>query len=336
MLVGMTYDLKDDYLAQGFTPEQAAEFDSEETIAAIENALKDNGYEVARIGNIKSLVKALARGQRWDIVFNICEGVSGIAREAQVPALLEAYGVPYVFSSPEVLSLTMDKALTKRVVRDAGIPTPDFAVVGHEREIRSVNLPYPLFAKPLAEGTSKGIHAASHIKTPGELKSVCRSLLAQFAQPVLVETFLPGREFTVCLLGSGPETRVGAIGEIRIKSGGDQEAYTYRNKLDCFDDIVLYKGPQAKAIGKTAVAAWQALGCQDCGRIDIRLSETGVPNFLEVNPLAGLQPDYSELPILIESAGTTYKDLIGEILHNAKKRYGMTMPSAVKRQAEYA
>ena len=133
MLVGLTYDLRDEYLAEGFSHEETAEFDKEETIAGIENALIENGYKVERIGHVRNLSKKLVEGKRWDIVFNIAEGMYGLAREAQVPCLLDAYNIPYVFSDGLVLALALHKGLTKRVIRDAGLSTPDFFVARKER-----------------------------------------------------------------------------------------------------------------------------------------------------------------------------------------------------------
>src|SRR5450759_2110927 len=195
--IGITYDLRDDYIAEGYTEEETAEFDHPRTIDAIEEALRDLGYETDRIGHIRALTLRLVAGDRWDLVFNIAEGLRGFGREAQVPALLDAWEIPYTFSDPLVLSLTLHKGLTKRVIRDLGIPTPDFAVVETPEEMAAVALPFPLFAKPVAEGTGKGVTAASKIVDPVGLDRVCRELLAVFRQPVLVETFLPGREFTV-------------------------------------------------------------------------------------------------------------------------------------------
>ena len=129
MRIGVTYDLRSDYLAMGYSEEETAEFDSEDTIAAICDALTALGLEASRIGNVKKLTERLARGERWDAVFNFCEGLRGLSREAQVPALLDAYEIPYVFSDPLTMALTLDKAMTKRIVRDSGVPTPDFAVI---------------------------------------------------------------------------------------------------------------------------------------------------------------------------------------------------------------
>jgi len=197
MRIGITYDLRDDYIAAGFGEEETVEFDCQETIQAIEKALDGLGYETDRIGNIKHLATRLAKGDRWDMVFNIAEGLAGFSREAQVPALLEAYNIPYTFSDPLVLCLTLDKAMAKRIVQQLGIPTPDFFVAEEITDLATVNLPFPLFVKPVAEGTSKGITEASKIINRNDLLSMCTRSLLEYRQPVLIETFLPGREFTV-------------------------------------------------------------------------------------------------------------------------------------------
>jgi len=195
--IGLTYDLRDDYLKEGYGLEETAEFDLPDTIEAIEKVILDNGFQADRIGNIKALTRRLAKGDRWDLVFNIAEGLHGFGREAQVPALLDAYQIPYTFSGPLGQTLTLHKGMTKHVVRDLGIPTPDFAVVADPEDIDLVSLPYPLLPNPFAEGTGKGITALSKIDNTRDLRNVCIKLLNTFHQPVLVETYLPGREFTV-------------------------------------------------------------------------------------------------------------------------------------------
>ena len=320
MRIGLTYDLRDDYLAQGFTEEEAGEFDAPVTIDALEAAIRANGHDVVRIGSIRALVGALAAGETWDLVFNIAEGVSGIAREAQVPALLEAYGIPFTFSTADVLTVAMDKAVAKLVVRQAGVLTPDFAVIRSARDLRAVDLPYPLFVKPLAEGTSKGVQETSKVADRAALTAKCLEVLKTYRQPALVETFLPGREFTVGLLGAGATARLIGVAEVTFKAGGDPSAYSYRNKMDAYDELTFATGPLADAAGAVALAAWRALGCRDAGRIDIRCDAEGNPAFIEVNPLAGLRPDWSELTVLAEQAGLPYTALIGAILDEATTR----------------
>jgi D-alanine-D-alanine ligase len=320
MRVGLTYDLYDDYIALGFSPEQASEFDVAATIDAIDEAVRSFGHEVDRIGGIQALVPALAAGKRWDLVFNICEGVSGIAREAQVPALLEAYGIPFTFSTADVLVVAMDKALAKMVVRAAGVPTPDFAVVRTARDLVGINLPYPLFVKPLAEGTSKGVQETSRVADRKELTAKALEVLRDHRQPALVETFLPGTEYTVGIVGAGSSARVIGVSEIIFQPGADPSVYSYRNKMDDLEEVLLRTDPTAEAAGQAALAAWRALGCRDAGRVDIRCDADGVPNFIECNPLAGLRPNWSELTILAAEAGMPYRELIGTILSEASSR----------------
>ncbi|MEW5912279.1 MAG: D-alanine--D-alanine ligase [Thermodesulfobacteriota bacterium] len=322
MRVGLTYDLRQEYLELGYSEEEVAEFDSPRTVEAIEQAVAVAGHQTQRIGRLASLVERLAKGERWDLVFNIAEGLRGFGREAQVPALLDYYAVPYTFSDPLVLSLTLHKAMAKRVVRDLGLPTPDFAVVSAPAEAAKVRLPYPLFAKPVAEGSGRGVGAASRVEGPEQLSSVCAAMLARYQQPVLVETYLPGREFTVGLIGSGASARVLGTMEVILKEQAEAGAYGYINK-EHYDKLVRYrrvKGAEAQAAGELALAVWQGLGCLDAGRVDLRCDAAGRPQFLEVNPLAGLHPERSDLPILCGLIGMEYNQLIGCILDSAWQR----------------
>ena len=334
MRIGLTYDLRDHYRALGFSEEDVAEFDFGETIDAIENTLKELGFETDRIGTVTELVKMLAEGRRWDIIFNIAEGVYGIGREAQIPALCDAYKIPYTFSDPCVMSLSLNKELTKRVIRDLGLATPDFRLISSIDEIDSINLSFPLFAKPYAEGTGKGINANSVIKDKKTLTKVCVELLKQYKQPVLVETYLPGREFTVGIIGSGEEAKIAGIMEVILRSGAEDGVYSYSNKENC-EEVVTYTlvdDATAKIAGRLALDSWRGLGCLDAGRVDIRCDSAGNPNFIEVNPLAGLHPEHSDLPIICTKAGITFIELIGSIVNSALKRCGLidSAPQKVK------
>lgn len=328
MRIGVAYDLKSDYLAQGFSEEDAAEFDSEITIDAICSALSTQGWEVSRIGNVRALIEKLAGGERWDAVFNFCEGLKGVSREAQVPAILEVYDIPYVFSDPLTMALTLDKAMTKRVVRSCGVPTPDFAVIETIEDADKIDLPFPLFLKPLAEGSGKGINAKSRVTSRDELKGTAADLLQKFKQPVLVETFLPGREFTVGITGTGADAEVLGVSEIRQKENYVGHGYGFENKNYWEDkvDIRLAEDEAAEAAGKVALAAWRALRCRDGGRIDIRNDVQGNPNFIEVNPLAGLRPDYSDLCFISNFKGISYSALIGKIMEAFLKRHPHLRP----------
>jgi D-alanine-D-alanine ligase len=322
MKVGLTYDLRSDYLKEGFSEEETAEFDKESTVAAIEQSLQQLGYKTDRIGHFKALISRIYNGDRWDIVFNICEGMHGIGREAQVPALLDAYNVPYTFSDPLVLALTLHKGMTKHIMRDSGIPTPDFAVVETEKELGNVHLPYPLFVKPNSEGSGKGIAFNSKVNNAEELRMTCKAQWTAIAQPLLIETFLPGREFTTGILGTGEQSFTVGSMEVIFNSSAKEKIYSYDIKTN-YEQYVSYALPEKEIADKCselALNAWKALGCRDAGRIDIRIDRNGVPNFIEVNPLAGLNDVTSDLPILARMNGYTYDFIIKTIMDSAIKR----------------
>jgi len=322
MKFGMTYDLRADYLAAGYGEEETAEFDRPDTIDAIETALQNLGHQTVRIGNIQSLVKRLVAGERWDMVFNIAEGLYGFGREAAVPALLDAYRIPYTFSDPLMLSITLHKAMAKHIIRDLGLPTPDFAVVRTPDDIARINLPYPLFAKPIAEGTGKGVTAASKIAEASQLETVCRELLTTYRQPVLIETFLPGREFTVGIVGNGSMARSIGIMEVVLLENSDPDVYSYRNKEIC-EEVVEYRAvddAEAREAVELALKVWHALDCHDSGRVDLRSDASGHPSFIEINPIAGLHPAHSDLCIIAGKFGMSYQQLIAEIVDAALDR----------------
>jgi D-alanine-D-alanine ligase len=323
MRIGVTYDLRADYLAMGMSEEDSAEFDAEITIASLCEALSGLGHEPVRIGHIKALAQRLVAGERWDAVFNICEGLNGYAREAQVPALLEAYGIPVVFSDPLTLAVTLDKAWAKTLVREQGVPTPDFAVIERAVDIASVDLPFPLFAKPIAEGSGKGVNERSRVNTPAELRATALDLLARFRQPVIVETFLSGREFTVGITGTGEDAAVLGVMEIRATSKGTQAGYGYENKEHWESRVTLNLVDDAEAQGAAdvALAAWRALRCRDGGRVDVRSDAHAQPHFIEVNPLAGLNPEHSDLCFIAQFRGMSHRDLIGLIMASFLKRH---------------
>ncbi|MBI1900479.1 MAG: D-alanine--D-alanine ligase [Planctomycetia bacterium] len=328
MRIGLTYDLRPVYLAEGFSEEETAEFDRPDTIDAIQRALRELGHETDRIGHARQLVERLARGDRWDLVFNIAEGLRGIGREAQVPAILDVYGVPYTFSDPLVLALALHKGLTKVVVQQAGIRTADFAVVRTAAELDRVELPLPLFVKPAAEGTGKGISGASKIVDRAVLARLGRELLARYRQPVLIERYLPGREFTVGLVGTGERSRVLGTLEIVLRGAAEAGVYSYANKEQC-EELVEYvlvrpDDPVVADSERLALSAWRALDCRDAGRIDLRCDESGRPCFLEANPLAGLHPEHSDLPLLCTRLAIAYKTLIEWIVESASERVAAT------------
>jgi D-alanine-D-alanine ligase len=325
MKIGLTYDLRSEYLAMGYSEEETAEFDREDTISSIESALKSLGHTADRIGNVHKLIEHLAQGKRWDLVFNIAEGFNGVSREAQIPAILDVYKIPYTFSDPLVMALTLHKGMTKHIIRDSGIPTPAFCVVENAGQVPDIAFAPPFFVKPVSEGTGKGISAASIVREPTALQKACAPLILKYNQPILVEQFLPGREFTVGILGTGRDARVLGTLEILLLEGAEANVYSYVNKEYC-EQLVEYclvlpnNDPQVRKAEKIALASWQVLGCRDGGRVDLRCDASGNPCFLEVNPLAGLHPEHSDLPILCNHLGIPYVTLIDQILSSASTR----------------
>jgi D-alanine-D-alanine ligase len=339
MHIGITYDLRIDYLAAGYGEEETAEFDQVGTIDAIDGALQELGHTTDRIGNARSLVERLAQGDRWDLVFNICEGLHGRARESQVPVILDVYDIPYTFSDPTVLAVCLDKALTKTVVRAAGVPTPDWHVVVELADIERCQLPFPVIAKPLAEGTGKGIDATSKISDHSALRETCERLLERYREPVLVERFLTGREFTVGVLGAGSDAEVAGTLEVVLRPNAEQDVYSYINKEQCEElvDCRLASAAHDATVAEAeriALAAWRAVGGRDAGRLDLRCDDRGMPQLIEINPIAGLHPTHSDLPMLWTAIGRDYVELIERIVDSARLRLTLGVeddPARLKR-----
>ena len=324
MRIGLTYDLRAEYLALGYGEEETAEFDQPGTIDALADAIESLGHSVDRIGSARALVNRLAKGDRWELVFNIAEGLAGYGREAQVPAILDVYGIAYTFADPLAASVCLHKGWSKLIVRAAGVPTADFAVIETPADIARVDLQFPLLGKPIAEGTGKGVTPRSVVRSQLELATLAHELLDHYRQPVLVETFLPGREFTVGIVGTGGAARaVGSI-EIVLLRDAEPDVYSYTNKEEC-ESLVEYRhvtraDPLVAQAERIALDAWLALSCRDGGRVDIRCDERGVPMFLEVNPLAGLHPTHSDLPMIATAVGMPYAELIRAIIDSAAVR----------------
>ncbi|MEI6564601.1 MAG: D-alanine--D-alanine ligase [bacterium] len=325
LTIGLTYDLRGDYLALGYKEEDVAEFDADVTIDTLERTIAELGFTPERIGHARALCARLAAGARWDLVFNIAEGVAGRSREAQVPCMLEAFDIPYTLSDPLVCAVTLDKAVAKRILKAEGLNTAGFHVVHSETDIEKVALPFPLFAKPIAEGTGKGIDRASRITNAAELRAVCQTLLLKFNQPVLVEEFLPGREFTVAILGTGAKAGVLGTMEVCFRPNANTTIYTYEVKEN-YTNFVDYhcppRTPETEAVEKLALDSYRALELRDAGRVDIRMDSQGRPSFMEVNPLPGLNPHHSDLPIIAGLMGKSYKYIISAIIESALSRIG--------------
>lgn len=323
MKIGLTYDLRSEYLARGYGEEETAEFDRDDTIEALETTIRSLGYETQKIGSVKNLISLLAEGNSWDLVFNICEGLYGQARESQVPAILDAYKIPYTFSDPLLLAIALDKYACKSYLEKFGIPTPDFALLEAENQIDDLKLNFPLFIKPVAEGTGKGVYANSKIENEAELKTQFRFLKETFKQPVLVEEYLPGREFTVAIIGNGIRAKVLGTMEIIVKDSRHNAIYSYETKENCETEVFYQPGRDKLATKAEEVAlnAYRALNCKDVGRVDIRTNRFGKPEFIEINPIPGLHPHHSDLPMIATQEGVSYRELLQMILLSAINRY---------------
>jgi len=329
MRIALVYDLRDDYRALGFSEEEVAEFDGVDTIDQLAAALEALGCEVDRVGRGQALAARLVAGMRFDLVFSIAEGVKGRSREAQVPALCELFDQPYLFSDPLSSAASLDKAVAKRLVREAGVPTAAFAVAYAAASELQGWSKYPAFVKPLAEGTGKGCESASVVNSPEELQAAATRLITRYQQPVLVETYLPGREFTVGIVGNGSGATVLGVCEILLKEDAEANVYSLHNKELC-EDLVIYArvdDEEPKVAGTRALAAYHALECRDAARIDFRSDAKGEPYFLEANTLAGLHPHHSDLPILAAQNGVPFVELIGMILDAGLARYGLSRPT---------
>jgi len=325
MLIGFVYDLREDYLARGFGEEATAEFDSPETIEAVSAALERNGHRVERVGPGTALAARLVAGARFDLVFSIAEGLKGRAREAQVPALCELFDQPYALSDPLTMAATLDKAAAKALVRDAGVATAPFAVIEPGAAALPPSFGFPVFVKPVAEGTGKGCGAASLARNPRALAAAAKALAARFQQPAIVEPFLPGREFTVGIVGNGASAEIIAVMEIVVNTERDGGLYSFENKELCEERVIYRLADDAEAAraGATALAAYRVLGCRDAARIDLRSDAAGEPQFLEANPIAGMHPTHSDLPILASLAGRSHDWLVGAIVDAAARRLGL-------------
>ncbi len=334
MRIALVYDLRDDYRALGYSEEEVAEFDSVETIDHLAGALEALGCEPVRVGRGQALAARFVAGERYDLVFSIAEGLKGRSREAQVAALCELFDQPYLLSDPLTLAASLDKGIAKRLVRDAGVKTPAFAVAERSADELAGWAEFPAFVKPLAEGTGKGCEAASLVHTQAELFAAATKVIERYSQPALVEQYLPGREFTVGIVGNGDGARVLGVCEILLKPQAEANVYSLHNKELCEELVIYAPASDAEALlaGTRALQAYRALECRDTGRIDFRSDAKGEPYFLEANPLAGLNPSHSDLPILAAQNGIEFVALIGMILDAGLARYGLSRQAQAPRR----
>jgi D-alanine-D-alanine ligase len=331
LCVAVLYNLRREGGSPGDSGEAApleAEYDTQETVDALCAAVEASGHRVAPVEARQDCMEALRR-LRPDLAFNIAEGLPGDAREAQAAVLCDMLGIPHTGSGVLSLALCLDKGMTKRVLRHEGVPTPAFAVVPPGARPDARGLRFPLFVKPLREGTSMGISPRSLVADEAELRAQAATIHRTYHEPALVEEFVGGREFTVGLLGNGAP-RVLPITEINHGAlpPGYPPVYTYQFKKEWDDDrFYLLPAPLAGGlrgrVETAAVAAFRALECLDVARVDVRLDAGGEPQVLEINPLPGMAPGLSDLPKQADAAGLGYDGLVRAILDAAIARLGL-------------
>ena len=288
-----------------------AEYEDERTIEALLGAIAAGGHEALGVVLGPDFGRDISAA-KCDLVFNIAEGVQGSSRESLVPAMLEQMGIAYTGSDGLALAVSLDKGLTKRLARSEGIRTPDFRVVRTEAELADLDLEYPLFVKPNAEGSSMGIGAGSRVAGPAELAQRVAYVLAEYRQECLVEVYAPGREFCVGLLGNDPP-EVLPIVEVQTETAfyTQAEKSQHHKELRCPADIGKETADEMREMAR---AIFGLLRCRDLARVDFRLDGEGRPTFLEINPLPGLSPYYSIYPRQAAEAGIGYEELIGRIV----------------------
>ncbi|MBI2796597.1 MAG: D-alanine--D-alanine ligase [Gemmatimonadetes bacterium] len=319
--------------------DEYAEWDVPETIDAVERALSALGT-VIRLEATEDFSERL-RAERPDIVFNMAEGLNGVNREAHVPAICEFVGIPYTASDPFTCALCLDKARTKEVLQAHGVRTAPWVLVRTRADIRIASdvLTFPVFVKPLHEGSSKGITERNYCRTPAELRETCTFLLARYRQPVLAETYLPGHEFTAAVLGNGKRARVLPVVRLKFDSlpEGALPIYGFEAKwvwdgdgttLDLYECPAQVDAKLARELERVTLSAFRATGCRDWARVDLRLDADGVPHVVEVNPLPGVLPnpaDNSCLPMAARTAGLSYDELIQGCVRTAAERLGIAL-----------
>jgi len=338
MNIGFTYNVrhvKPDINNHQYIKE--AEFDEPSTVRRIEKALKQLGHTVFKIeADENSFNKFKRLKNKLNLVFNIAEGLNGADREAQIPAILEMLGIPYTGPQPLGYAVGLNKSVAKEILSYYKIPTPHWITVNKLNYLDKKEFKYfPAIAKPLGEGSSKGIRARNLVYNQNDLKKIVKELLKEFKQPVIIEEYLPGREFTVAVIGSNP-VKVLPIVELTFpdlppdmpRFDHYEAKWVYENPdtLDPFDCPAKISASLKNKIEKLVLDAFHALEMKDWARIDVRLDKKGNPNFIEVNCPPGIMPDPKENSRFTRSArvaGLSYERMIEEILRSACGRYGI-------------
>lgn len=327
--IGLTYNLKSEYVFRpGDPPDANAEFDHEDTIGVIEQAIRSGGHEVVRLGNARALLEHPEQLKSVDIVFNLAEGYEGRNRESQVPIILEMLRVPFVGADGLTLGMTLDKIITKKILMAEGIPTPRFAELRDAHDVWQVALSYPLIVKPRCEGSSKGVRRDSLVSNATELAQQAKWVIETYHQPALVEEFIEGQEFTVAIIGNDPP-EAQPITQIQLDGKLDlgRLFYTFehiRSGADYICPAPIDAGLRG-SLESVALNTYRAVECLDFGRVDIRVDRSGRPSVLEINPLPSLSTE-DVFMCVAKAQGLTYETMINRILDVALVRYGLTPP----------
>lgn len=329
MRIGIAFDLKSDFQVGGTAPDdRLEEYDSDETVGHLTQALEALGHSVVRLGGGRRLVERVLADPP-DLVYNIAEGYGTRSREAHVPAVLEMLGIPFTHSDPLTLAVTLDKAMAKRLVAAAGLSTPPFKVVSRLQDLDTLDLPFPVITKPLWEGSSMGIRLDSRHAHMDSLRKMVADLLADYQQPVLVEAFCTGPEFTVGVLGNGADARVLGTMEIQPRNRSlEHFVYSVEVKRNYAQEVVYHVPPprpraMVDRVEALALACYRELGCRDQSRVDIRLDAEGEPRFIEVNPLPGMNAVTGDIVLIAKGMGLTYTQLVGQVVAAATARLGL-------------
>jgi D-alanine-D-alanine ligase len=330
MKVGITYNLKNEVrfldASRPRTEDMYEEFDSPETISAISKALEGAGHKCVRLGFGQLAIEKILK-DRPDFVFNIAEGYYGRSREAHMPSLLEMLDIPFTGPGPLTAALSLDKLSAKKLAVYARVSTPKFIEVEGNGDYELEGIAFPAMVKPAYEGSSIGIRQDSRVVNEAELREKIEWLIKNYpGQPLVVERFVPGREFTVAVIGNG-DPRVLGIMEI-IPRDVEIENFIYslevkRQYLEkvCYSCKCEIGEFTRKQLESSALRLYRIFGCRDISRFDFRLDEDGTPQFLEVNTLPGLHPVSSDIVIMAKLLGIEYDELIKSIFSRALKRY---------------
>ncbi|MFA5367320.1 MAG: D-alanine--D-alanine ligase [Dehalococcoidia bacterium] len=331
MKIGLAYDLKEAVRHEVGTidgDDRLEEYDSQETVDALADAISALGHQVLPIGGGKEFIDNILR-EHVDFVFNIAEGRGSYrSREAQVPSILEMLSIPYSGSDPQCLAVCLDKPLTKTIVSNAGISTPNWRVVSDIEDMEHVDwkgFRFPAFVKPAYEGSSKGILGGCRVTEQKMIREPVINLLERYNQPVLIEEYIDGEEITVGIVGNHPPKIVGIM---RVVPRQKTECFIYSLEVKRdWERLVEYECPAKlseaaiQAISDAALKIFKVLGCRDISRVDFRVDAEGTPFFLEINPLPGLNPHSGDLPIMAGRTGWKYRELIAAALNAALSRY---------------